>query len=534
MLCDANGRVGTVVSPCVSSHGCEDENFAGQQFHEFLCRTKLYSPSTFSHLHGSSPNFTFLHNSGSNSRIDYIGLPLCTFGCHVVSATIEEEDFQISVYDSISVSVGFECQIASSATELKFRRDWSRLRDKDLWSSFELPLTNLSSPKIFYDSTSLTHYFNCSVCSAFDSLPPPSRVHLKPFVSEDSLILIKEKKCIRQQFKDSRTTLGSDSYPAQLCAIEYKVVTKKLRGSLLREKLSFVHRHSSVALKAFNRGDMRSFWQLRKALVYKPSMPPRFMHNASGNRVDDYEGVRNVFRDFFSERLHGHNSSVELAVQSFRDRIVAQDSPLSGFPDFNDIDKIVNGVGKPSAAGIDDIQYLVFRLFKEQLTLFLTDLSLRFANGDLSFQSSVARLHELFKKGSPWDAANYRDIQLADTSGKIVKKGFRSLLVPCLNTYILDSMCGVFLHRGTDFCAHVLTTAPAIINARRWSAGVLFVDISCALASAIRAFITGGELSDMAVVTLFSRWGFGPHVLGPTVITLIIQVPSLKLVRPLA
>ena len=59
---------------------------------------------------------------------------------------------------------------------------------------------------------------------------------------------------------------------------------------------------------------------------------------------------------------------------------------------------------------------------------------------------------ELFKgKGSPEYASNYRFVLLADQVGKCYHRYIRSLLVPHISSYMLQTSFGGFNHAGADF-----------------------------------------------------------------------------------
>ncbi|CAE7435991.1 tyrP-A, partial [Symbiodinium necroappetens] len=74
VLCDANSRLGDVVSELVSDHGAEAENIAGGLFHEFLAKVDALAPSTWSQWHSGS-HATWVSFTGLQSRIDYILVP---------------------------------------------------------------------------------------------------------------------------------------------------------------------------------------------------------------------------------------------------------------------------------------------------------------------------------------------------------------------------------------------------------------------------------------------------------------------------
>ena len=116
------------------------------------------------------------------------------------------------------------------------------------------------------------------------------------------------------------------------------------------------------------------------------------------------------------------------------------------------------------------------------------------SRSDVPIQWFFSILHELLKaKGSSNIPTSYRDMLLANTSGKLYLKHVCVLCSPYMHSYMLDTMCGGFMHRGIDFCSHYLKSLSSIANAKGESAFVFFADVHTALASALRPLILGNQ-----------------------------------------
>eukprot|EP00435_Cladocopium_sp_Y103_P017481 s4410_g4.t1 len=72
LLCDANGRLGSLESDFVGVHGAEEENTKGMLFHEWLVHNNLWLPQTFESSHHGE-HVTWTHAAHGQGRIDYIG-----------------------------------------------------------------------------------------------------------------------------------------------------------------------------------------------------------------------------------------------------------------------------------------------------------------------------------------------------------------------------------------------------------------------------------------------------------------------------
>eukprot|EP00438_Fugacium_kawagutii_P010934 Skav210628 [mRNA] locus=scaffold1063:41778:47899:+ [translate_table: standard] len=100
---DANSKVGSLQSLSVGDFGAEEENLAGRCFHQWLCEQQLVLPQTFPGIsHG--PATTWMHSSGSESRLDYVALD-----SRLANATEEacrsQLDLSISSVDHFAVQL---------------------------------------------------------------------------------------------------------------------------------------------------------------------------------------------------------------------------------------------------------------------------------------------------------------------------------------------------------------------------------------------------------------------------------------------
>ena len=106
----------------------------------------------------------------------------------------------------------------------------------------------------------------------------------------------------------------------------------------------------------------------------------------------------------------------------------------------------------------------------------------------------------------------YRDILLADVIDKTAEKYARNLVLPHLNSYLLDTMCGGFLPRGVVFCSHYLRTVSSICKSWGISLGIFFVDIRGAFVVVMRALVFNVPISDEYISTVFAKLKFSPGV----------------------
>ena len=96
-------------------------------------------------------------------------------------------------------------------------------------------------------------------------------------------------------------------------------------------------------------------------------------------------------------------------------------------------------------------QYIVYKHFPHLLEALRPVFHFAACNSP-PLQWYIYILQELFKnKGDPHKLQSYRDILLANTSGKHFSRSVRMNIVPFVETYIIDSMCGGFKKEAQIF-----------------------------------------------------------------------------------
>jgi len=117
---------------------------------------------------------------------------------------------------------------------------------------------------------------------------------------------------------------------------------------------------------------------------------------------------------------------------------------------------------------------------------------------------------ELFKgKGCSSVCANYRDIMLADVSGKNFSKLLRHKLVPAARRYVVQSQYGAGMNAGDTSKAHLyLKSMIDISTLWQSSMSILFLDIVAAFASLLRRIVFDIDLGDEAWLHSLFNAGF--------------------------
>ena len=120
VMVDANARVGSLPSDVLGTAGAEEENIAGECFHQWLFDMNLLLPQTFDQ-YNQGDHTTWTHSSGSAARLDYIAIdqhlrhPAMRTGIANVDLSTQREDHR-----ALQLELPIRCQL--SKLPLKHRR----------------------------------------------------------------------------------------------------------------------------------------------------------------------------------------------------------------------------------------------------------------------------------------------------------------------------------------------------------------------------------------------------------------------------
>ena len=113
ILGDLNAKVGSVNSDSIGEYGAEEENTNGHMLHSFMIANNMWAPSTFA-SHHSGPHATWTSSSGTESRIDYILLPMSWIEYHSRSYIQEDVDLCTVRQDHSVVALDISMHTAAS------------------------------------------------------------------------------------------------------------------------------------------------------------------------------------------------------------------------------------------------------------------------------------------------------------------------------------------------------------------------------------------------------------------------------------
>ena len=548
---DANGRVGIPSTECIGDHCPSEQCTNGMGIHELGLHWHLFAPATFHEYHDSSDTSTFHHHRGSSCRIDYVLCPLLSkaYPCVAGAASFLCDAFASHDHTPVYVSACFPLSdhMKNCPKQIYNKR---LLPDVACKGVFKDLVDKISLSCRFADANSFILYVKRSVSYALSvAFPRGKNSPIRPYISHDTLSLITQRKHARSSMQRLRaqirmhhirvtfaswkkrvhsmcsllhTPLMPWPYPMSLhysltCAyLEFRAAACAAKKNARHERNEFVELKCIDASAAFERHDYRTFYRCYKDLFFRRAPGPCAVLS-HGSIATEFSEVRLAFMSHFNTLLSGNCVSWDEAqVQMCSPQLDADvNNPMvEVIPDDEVFGHLLSKLKSGRSPGPDGIPFEAFKcspIFAREALLVVQDFISR---GDYPFDWLGATLQEIPKKGSKILCSNYRDILLANTAGKIYKKALRSSVAPFIDSYILDSQCGGFAHRGVDFGSHFVRNRLNLAKHMRMSLGILFLDVQSAFASIMRCLAVPQRLSDLHIFRIFNKLGFQPSVFG--------------------
>jgi len=273
----------------------------------------------------------------------------------------------------------------------------------------------------------------------------------------------------------------------------------------------------SVALRAHNavskpQRDSKTLFACVKQISKKSSKVPKSIKKSCGVVAQNRAEIAHRWSEHFCELYLGEQTTWQHLCD-------ARDSRPFQFPHLDRNDKNVRNISDAEigdvfsrlkagkAFGIDSLPPELYKLFPEKLAAFVGPLfrsAFSRCSEPLQFKGGV--IMDLLKSaGFHLECSASRGILLSNVLSKGYRKVVRSRLVPYLNDFVLDTMCGSVLHRGTDFASHILNSVLDLAKFHKRSVVCLFVDVVAAFDSVLHSFIVDLELSDESILYLMGR-----------------------------
>lgn len=498
MLCDANGRVGSIPSRAIGSFGADEENMRGALFHDWMAQHCLYAPQTFSTTH-IGPRSTWTHAEGKQARLDFIGL----------SDNIKEECVTSWVSQEIDLSI--------------LRPDHSCVCAA-VWFSLSKRQKSAHHPDV-HDENGDDPTWQCDVHTHAAKLQRRLKLDLHPsapmrrrkqHLSSETFDLIRMKK---RAFKAVRVAaIDARRHRLRICFQAWQTSSREsqlelpstftcdMRLAILREDYRFASLRVSSAVRTDDRhffealaeqtGQVaeRGFHRIWDAI--KPLLPRAKNKRKSNLRCCGPTAQQQA--EHFCRLEAGQISDFSSLVADCHTSQAARlhEQPLymhlSQLPSRINVEDKLQQLSVNKAPGVDGLLPEWIRQSGPQIAEPLLHLFMKmWLTGFEPIQFKGGLLHCIAKKIGGRDVENMRGIMVIDIIGKVAHSMLRQGFLPALQRWRLPLQIGGFPRCTTLFATHYLKSLNAKAKEMKLSSAVLFIDVKSAFHCMIRQIVFG-------------------------------------------
>lgn len=519
-LVDANARVGSEVSECISSFGAEVENVAGECFHSWLHQHSLCLPQTDADFH-HGPHETWFHHSEVGARLDYIAIdqalraPGLRTWVSDIDLTIQKQD-----HVALVLEVPIQCSVAIG------RPSQSKVLSSDDVAEV---------PQIAWNTNVHTHANMLQQWMQRNQSPGSLRHRRKRHLQPATWDLIEQKRwhwkrcrqlrhttriaamrvifdawrcgylpesqcCLKPWLRLCDHTLAFHQWQHQrLCQLVLLAVRSDDRAYY--EQL--VARQSDIAADE----GLTGLWRNIKHLLPKGIAKRKSNLRCCGPQVAD-------LAKHYCQLEAGHPVDYASIVNHCfqRQKEAVTELPLAidlqDIPSRTEIESLCKLAKAGRAPGLDGVQAEVLQqCMREHSEVFFALLfkiwilaaePAQFKGGSIC---SIAKKPGSMATASP---ANLRGIMLLDSLAKLFHALIRKQLLPWATVNKLATQFGGYKGQQTIFATLLLRCYTNFVAAKRLSCAIIFVDVRSAFHCLLRqhAFGTGVDLPPSLVQTL--------------------------------
>ena len=566
VLTDANGRLGTQVSPAVGPVDAEEETAAGGAFHDFLLRHHLCAPATFGECH-SGASWTWCGALGGRHRLDYVAIPQSWMCFDLCSSTWPELETLQKRYDHIPARLN--CVFGrvlpgAPGLETTFRRRACRPNDLDpaldrarfLASLQGQPLPSWDKDVDLHFEQLVRNWTDAGRAVEGSAIKKPRQ----SFLTNATMELVEARKAIRRYLKQEESELQrrrkligfaafilcqqgrSASAEARHRAAQW---VQDLDVSIARA-WSFLDR-TGRALRSAVQSDRNNYLDqlVRDVGLADVSCPKKLFRRVRQAFPKAAASRRTQFTALPAVELEDGSlaTSCHAREQRWRDHFATQESgtivDAVGFqklvaktdadrshrppcfdsqmlPSLPSLESIVLGLKRAKAAGADGISAELLRVAPLDSARRLVALHLKCV---LSLREPVefkgGSLMTLAKRASAAFGCNkYRSILLSSVPGKVFHRELRNKLSPALQAVCPELHGGVRPGIGVDTISLVVKSFQLLMHRAGWLPAVVFYDVRAAYYQVLRECLVGGGANDRVLLQFFHRLGVPSTAIG--------------------
>ncbi|CAE7257034.1 unnamed protein product [Symbiodinium sp. CCMP2592] len=541
LLCgvDLNGRVPPNQPQVTGALEAEEPDATGRRFVEILGNSGVWIPSTFPTLHEGTTT-TYVHPSGTESRIDYIG-------AGGRARIVEARSWVCSDIDNCSPNEDHSAVALQVCGQLPLQGDGRRLRkerfDVDkLWTENgrkELTMACESFVQPSWQEHPDRHCQNIQqhlvqhLRHHFGQQPTHGRAS---YIPEEVWTLRQRKNCLRWRSRERRTIWrrlqrlafqrwkhGESAADEATCwaqATIYEVVAAAIRFATGRIK-----RIIAQAKDAFLRGVAAEGHQGVSAIMQRVKAAglgakakrsfgrtlPRLLHPRTGVEAASATDRDDLWLEYFGAQEEGVVMSTDTFIKRCsewkEDRNF--DWNWNDLPSVREIESVMRRTKRGKAPGLDQLPSDIFAACPAALARLYHPLFVKtLLNGRQPLQWRGGVLYEAYKRsGHAWLPENHRSLYISSFAGKALHKAMRAKTEAGVNALLHPLHCGT--RQGLPVLypsLYVVTHLRRCAQGKR-NAAAVFIDTRAAYYRVVRELVVGDLRSDHDVEKLFHRFG---------------------------
>eukprot|EP00438_Fugacium_kawagutii_P004073 Skav227081 [mRNA] locus=scaffold1387:128305:134481:+ [translate_table: standard] len=500
-LGDSNAHLGQYTSDSVGPLHAEDENPAGEAFHEWLIQWGLWLPSTFSAYHHGSGG-TYLHPTESHwRRLDYVGIDQTLSTTQVSSWVADSIDISLKRIDHLVAA----CDISfTSATSHRVVKPGASRGDIQSWiqapEAQSILASQLPLPGRNVDVHAHAELLSGSVASVVAAHVPICRMKpLKRTLTETTWALLKEKQQFRKRYfgllRARERALASPTCPGisfleselDHCRAMLKWYGAIVKQATRNDDKAFFTSLAQRAGHADSEGGLQKIWrQIRYMLPRhrgKRRRPQQDLHEAL---LQHFERLEAGTTTSFAEAWNNCLAHQQRCTPCDRDVIA-----LDTLPTLYELEQICRKQTSGKAPGLDGLLPDFVHLLPATFAVHLhTLLQKSLVAAREPFQFKGGRLVALHKgNGHLQQADRYRGILLSSTMAKVGHAWLRSRLLPIFQQIRSPGQLGGRPHQQTAVAMHALRLHSRRARMKKLSTAILFVDLRSAYHHLLRELV---------------------------------------------
>ena len=526
LLADANCRFGDCPDQHINDHDSEISTAKSDAFCQFVATQNLFIHASFSTCH-TGPSGTWCHPNGDWTRNDVIGVdlawPLLT--CRSWIDTHIDVSLQKDDHRPACVSIMWH----SENVQARPRKGMPKCPPKFCAEALTALKTQQASHDWFYtDVHTHFHILQHELAACTRRVNNCFQKHpRKTTMSADTWALVCAKRKWRKNFADCQTLQkrtylqaimaswkyvclhGDDDACQHNTAAEVDDILTQLDVDVATALHQF-RSYGAQVTKALRHDDARFFDSLAQESSHwlgpqharelwrtlRRSIP-KFRQRRTGYDPLKIDALDDQWLPHFCQLETGQPVTPSQLLEDCHQRqlqtpVQQKHFAIADLPTISQLEDVLRQTHAGKATGFDVLPSQLFRQNPCELAdLFFPLLLKMYVWQHEPIAGKGGQLAVIHKKGSPFDAQNYRGIMLLPTFTKRVHALLRTHIMTLLHRQRPPGQLGGFAHQQVMYGSQSLQVFGCIMDGQNLTSGILFLDLTTAFHRLVREWTSG-------------------------------------------